>query len=232
MALAEVEKDKLKRFKNESKEYREARDRLLEAEIALRAQVEEVARQRRQLPLGGRVPEDYVFEEMTPDGKTRSVKLSELFAPGKDSLIVYNYMYGPKMAKPCVMCTSIVDGLNASAPHVTQRVNLVAIAKSPIERIMAFARPRGWDKIRILSSAKNTYNRDYHGEDEKEGQWPMANVFVKKDGAIHHFWGSELIAVPMPNANERHVDMVWPLWNLFDWTPEGRGTDWYPKLEY
>jgi len=30
----------------------------------------------------------------------------------------------------------------------------------------------------------------------------------------------------------RHVDPIWPLWNLFDFTPEGRGTNWYPKLSY
>jgi predicted dithiol-disulfide oxidoreductase (DUF899 family) len=221
-----------KHYKNESPEYRAAREKLLQSEVALREMTEAVARERRALPLGGRVPENYVFEEMTPDGKTRSVKMSDLFAPGKDTLIVYSYMYGPKMANPCVMCTSIVDGLNANAPHVTQRVNLVAVAKSPIERFMNFARGRGWDKIRLLSSSQNTYNRDYFGEDEKEAQWPMANVFVKRGDAIHHTWGSELIDVKFPGGNERHVDIVWPLWNLFDWTPEGRGTDWYPKLQY
>ena len=231
MAVTETART-TKRFKNESPEYRTAREKLLQSEVALREMTELVARERRALPLGGRVPEDYVFEEMTPDGGTRSVTMSELFRPGKDTLIVYNYMYGPKMAKPCVMCTSIVDALNASAIHVEDRMNLVAVAKSPIERFTTFARGRGWDKIRLLSSNKNTYNRDYFGEDEKEAQWPMANVFVKRDGGIHHTWGSELIDVRFPGGDPRHVDIIWPLWNLFDWTPEGRGTDWNPKLQY
>ncbi|HZE20408.1 MAG TPA: DUF899 family protein, partial [Candidatus Angelobacter sp.] len=103
MELKEANRKATKHFKNESPEYRKAREKLLESEVALRAMTEDVARQRRALPLGGRVPEDYVFEEMTPDGTVRSVKMSELFAPGKDTLIVYNYMYGPAMAKPCVM---------------------------------------------------------------------------------------------------------------------------------
>jgi len=232
MELKEANRKATKHFKNESPEYRKAREKLLESEVALRAMTEDVARQRRALPLGGRVPEDYVFEEMTPDGTVRSVKMSELFAPGKDTLIVYNYMYGPAMAKPCVMCTSIVDALDASAQHVNDRMNLVVVAKSPIERIMQEARRRDWKKARLVSSSKNTYNRDYFGEDEKESQWPMANVFVKKDGALHHTWGSELIDVDMPGGEGRHVDIIWPLWNLFDWTPEGRGTDWHPKLQY
>jgi predicted dithiol-disulfide oxidoreductase (DUF899 family) len=232
MELKEASRKITKRFKNESPEYRQAREKLLESEIALRQMTEDVARERRALPLGGKVPEDYVFEEMTPEGTTRSVKMSELFAPGKDTLIVYNYMYGPKMKTPCVMCTSIVDGLDSSSPHVTDRVNMVVVAKSPIERIMEIARHRGWKKIRLLSSSQNAYNRDYFGEDEKEDQYPMANVFVKKGDAIHHTWGSELLDVDMPGGEGRHVDIIWPLWNLFDWTPEGRGTDWHPKLEY
>lgn len=222
----------MKHFKNESREYREARDRLLRSEIALREQMETVARERRDLPLGGRVAEDYTFEEMAPDGAVRSVKLSELFAPGKDSLIVYSYMYGPNMKTPCTSCTSIIDGLDASAAHVTQRTNLVVVAKSPIQRIMEFTKPRGWNKIRILSSNKNSYNKDYFAEDEKESQNPMVNVFVKRGGAIHHFWGSELFYVKNQGGDPRHVDMIWPLWNLFDMTPEGRGKDWYPKLSY
>ena len=222
----------MKHFKNESREYREARDRLLRSEIALREQMETVARERRDLPLGGRVAEDYTFEEMAPDGAVRSVKLSELFAPGKDSLIVYSYMYGPNMKTPCTSCTSIIDGLDASAAHVTQRTNLVVVAKSPIQRIMEFTKPRGWNKIRILSSNKNSYNKDYFAEDEKESQNPMVNVFVKRGGAIHHFWSSELFYVKNQGGDPRHLDMIWPLWNLFDMTPEGRGKDWYPKLSY
>jgi len=222
----------MKHFKNESREYREARDRLLRSEIALREQMETVARERRDLPMGGRAAEDYTFEEMAPDGAVRSVKLSELFAPGKDSLIVYSYMYGPNMKTPCTSCTSIIDGLDASAPHVIQRTNLVVVAKSPIQRIMEFTKPRGWNKIRILSSNKNSYNKDYFAEDEKESQNPMVNVFVKRGGAIHHFWGSELFYVKNQKGDPRHVDMIWPLWNLFDMTPEGRGKDWYPKLSY
>src|SRR5262245_44554778 len=204
MELKEATRKATKHFKNESPEYRKAREKLLESEVALRQMTEDVARQRRALPLGGQVPEDYVFEEIS-DGKTRAVKMSELFAPGKNTLIVYNYMYGPNMKTPCVMCTSIVDGLEASAQHVNDRMNIVVVAKSPIDGIMKEADRRGWTKVRLLSSAKNSYNRDYFGEDEKGDQWPMANVFVKKDGAIHHTWGSELIDVKYPGGDERHV---------------------------
>jgi len=54
-------------------------------------------------------------------------------------------------------------------------MNLVVVRKSPIERICRRPRRRDWKKARLVSppSSKNTYNRDYFGEDEKESQWPM-----------------------------------------------------------
>lgn len=221
------------RFPNETAEYRRARNRLLKAEIALRKQVEAVAAQRRKLPPGGTVAEDYVFEEPVDVMGTRRVKLSELFAPGKDALILYSFMYGPAMQRPCPSCTSIIDSLDGAAVHVEQRVNLAVVARSPLPRILTFARERGWRHLKFLSSAGNSYNRDYLAEDAAGNQWPMLNVFFRKAGKVRHVWGAELLYTKAEkNQNQRHVDMIWPLWNLLDVTPEGRGTDWYPRLSY
>src|SRR6185295_10436283 len=221
------------RFPGESTDYRAARNELLDAEIELRRQLEAVAAQRRTLPLGGEVPEDYAFDEQNEDGVIRQVRLSQLFGEGKDTLIVYSYMYGPQMEQPCVSCTSILDGLDGEAPHVVQRVNLAVVAKSPVERIQRFARYRGWRHLRLLSSAKNTYNRDYHGETPDGDQIPALNVFVRRDGRVYHFYNTELLYAPTePGQDGRHVDLIWPLWNLFDLTPEGRGEKWYPRISY
>src|ERR1051325_9527216 len=145
------------RYQGESDGYRAARTRLLQAELDLRRQLEAVAALRRELPLGGRVETDYVFEEAT-DGEPRPVRLSELFAPGKRSLVLYSYMYGPAMPEPCPMCTSFLDGIDAYAPHLTQRVNLAVVAKSPANRLRAWASRRGWKGLRLPSSAANSYN--------------------------------------------------------------------------
>jgi len=221
------------RFPNENSNYRRARNRLLKAEIALRKQVEAVAALRRKLSAGGAVPQDYVFEGVDQLMGVRSVRLSELFAPGKDTLILYSFMYGPAMTQPCPSCTSIIDSLDGAAAHVSQRANLAVVAKSPLQRILGFARERGWRHVRLLSSAGNSYNQDYHGEDADGKQWPILNVFVKHNGKVRHFWASELMFAPAEKGqNQRHVDMIWPLWNLLDVTPEGRGKDWYPKLQY
>jgi predicted dithiol-disulfide oxidoreductase (DUF899 family) len=225
------------RFPNESIEYRKARDDLLRAEMDLRRNLESVAALRRKLPLGGAVPEDYEFEEGARDlddtRGTRPVRLSELFTREGASLVVYSFMYGPKMKEACPSCTSILDSLDRAAPHVTQRINLAVVAKSPIERIRTHARNRGWRNLRLLSSAHNSYNRDYHGENASESQLPALNVFVRRDGKIHHASCTELLFVaPEPGQHGRHVDLIWPVWNLFDFAPEGRGTDWNPKLSY
>ena len=216
-------------FPGESAEYRSARDKLLESERELRRQIEAVAEERRKLPLGAEIAQDYLFHDLNGS----EVRFSQLFADGKDSLIVYNYMYGPQMAQPCVMCTSILDGLDGQTPHVRQRVSFAVVAKSPAERIRAFAQPRGWRFLPLYSSHGTTYNHDYHGEDEKGAQMPMLNVFVRRDGRVHHAYGTELLFAAWDAGQDaRHVDLIWPLWNLFDFTPEGRGSDWYPKLSY
>lgn len=216
-------------FPGESARYRAARSRLLAAERDLRKHVEQVARQRRKLPLGGAVPLDYVFEE----DEGRSVKMSELFRDGLDTLMLYSFMFGPQMKQACPMCTSFIDSLNGAAPHVGQRLNLAIVAKSPIGRLREFGSERGWHNLRLLSSAHNSYNRDYYGETPDGGQIPILSVFVRRAGTIHHFYSTELAFAPVERGqNQRHIDMAWPLWNLLDYTPEGRGADWFPRLSY
>ena len=213
-------------FPNESKDYRSAREKLLEAEVDLRKRIEEVAALRRKLPTGGEVPQDYAFE-----GVEGPVRLSQLFEKDK-TLVAYSFMYGPKMAEPCPMCNAMLDALNGNAQHIAQRTNLVVIAKSPLARILEHAKSRGWSNLKLLSSEKNNYNRDYGGETPDGSQMPMLNVFVK-NGQVRHFYGTEMLhAKSSPGQDPRHIDSVWPLWNLLDFTPEGRGKDWYPKLNY
>jgi predicted dithiol-disulfide oxidoreductase (DUF899 family) len=227
------------RFPGESDEYRAARDELLEAEIRLRGMIEAVAAQRRRLPLGGEVPTDYGFEEFAGDAENpRTVRLSELFDDGKDTLFLYSFMFDPDeagepLAVACPACTSIIDALDGETPHIAQRVNLAVSTKAPIERFREHARSRGWRNIRLLSSANATYNHDYHTEASDAKQDPIATVFVRREGRIHHFWSSELYFVGTDSGQHcRHVDFMWPLWNVFDRTPEGRGSGWGPRLSY
>ncbi len=223
------------RFPGESPDYRNARDELLRAEVELRRQTEAVAAQRRRLPLGGRVPTDYVFEEGSVDSDTTApVALSELFEDGKDVLFLYNFMYGPAMETPCPMCTSFIDALDGEVRHLNQRINLAIVARNPIERLRAHARRRGWRDVRLLSSAGNTFNRDYLGEDEQGDQRPIGHVFVRTSDGVRHAYSTELAFTDAdaPNQNPRHIDSMWPLWNVFDLTPIGRGDDWFPSLEY
>ena len=222
-------------FPGESLEYRAARDRLLEQEAELRRVTEAVAAARRELPPGGVVAQDYVFQQAGPGGTPTEVRLSELFVRGLDTLVIYNFMFPRALDDegPCPHCTSMLDALDGAAQHITQRVNFAVVAKAPLPRILAHAHQRGWRGLQLLSSAGTTYNRDYFGEDAEGGQRPMLNVFQRDGEAIRHFWGSELLDAPTePGQDPRHVDSIDPQWNLFDFTPQGRGTDWYPDLSY
>lgn len=226
------------RFPGESEDYRRARDELLHAEVALRRELERQAALRRALPLGGAVPTDYVFMASGPDEDAPTeVRLSELFADGKDTLLLYSFMIvapeqGLSFIGPCPSCTSIIDGIDGQLPHISHRVNFAVAGNAPIEEFREHARRRGWRHVRLLSSAGSNYSRDYGAETAEGHQWPMATVFVRRSGIIHHLWSSEMFFVRGGEGEEtRHVDFMWPMWSIFDRTPEGRGTD-APRLDY
>jgi predicted dithiol-disulfide oxidoreductase (DUF899 family) len=239
------------RFPGESLEYRTARDALLEREIDLRREMEAVAAARRALPPGGEVPEDYVFQGAGPDGGPADIRMSELFAPGTESLAIYNYMFprspqdprpGPEGGRtaelplaqgPCPSCTTLLDQLDAVMPHSDPLLNFYAVAGAPIEHVLTFARERGWRHMRVLSAAGTSFKRDYHGETEDGSQIPMLNVFHRDGGVIRHFWSSELMFAPVDGDQDpRHVGTLEPLWNLIDLTREGRRPDWNEQLSY
>ena len=238
-------------FPGESADYRAARDRLLDQEIELRRAMEAVAEARRRLPPGGIVPQDYVFQAQEPGGDPGEVRLSELFAQGRNSLVIYSMMFprapgddrpGPPGGQtallplaegPCPSCTAFLDQLDGAAEHASQHVNLAVAGKAPIGHIVTFAAERGWRRLRLLSSAGTTYNRDYLAETPDGEQQPMLNVFHRDGDTIRHFWGSELFYAPEdPGQDPRHIGTIEPVWNLFDLTPEGRGTDWDERLSY
>ncbi len=235
----------------ESTEYRAARNRLLEQEVELRRAMEAVAAARRELPAGGVVPEDYVFQGAGDDGSPTDVRLSGLFEPGKDSLAIYSFMFprdpsddrpGPRAGRtallplaegPCPSCTALLDQLDGAAEHARPHMNLAVVAKAPLARLLTFADERGWRRLRLLSSSANTYNRDYLAETAEGHQRPMLNVFHRDGETIRHFWGSELFYAPTDAGQDpRHVGTLEPVWNLFDLTPEGRPPDWDEQLSY
>jgi predicted dithiol-disulfide oxidoreductase (DUF899 family) len=224
------------RFPGETTEYRRARNRLLKAEIELRRQQEAVAVQRRKLPLGGEVREDYVFDAAVQGRKEfKKIRLSKLFAPGKDTLFIYNFMFPEAVGSmtPCPSCTSIIDAIDGASRHVVPRVNFAIVAKAPIAKFRQHAQKRGWRHAQLLSSTNNSFNADYRAEGADGQQFPLAHVFVRRGKKIRHFWSSELWFAP-PEAHEdmRHVDFMWPMWSIFDTTPKGRGATWGAQLEY
>lgn len=212
-------------FPNESDEYRQARDALLAEEIELRRHIERVAEQRRQLPPGGEVTRNYRFE-----GEDGPVDFADLFL-GKDTLVAYSYMYGPERERPCPMCTSLMSAWDGEAPDIEQRVAFAMISRSPIERLVSFKKERGWENLSLYSDPSGDYTRDYVSAEDADV--PAYNVFTRRDGTIRHFWSGEMGPVTAdPGQDPRGAPDLMPLWNILDTTPEGRGRDWYPKLEY
>jgi predicted dithiol-disulfide oxidoreductase (DUF899 family) len=212
---------------NESAEYRAARTALLAEEIELRRHIARVAAQRRALPPGGPVVGDYRFE-----GENSPTDFAGLFG-GKQTLVVYSYMFGPERERPCPMCTNTLGGWEGNAADIGQRVSLAVVARSPIERLIVWKRERGWRNLRLFSDLNGAYSRDYFGILPNGSEVPALNVFTRRDGTIRHFWSGEMTSSTAdPGQDPRGAPDPAPLWMVLDLTPEGRAADWYPKLEY
>ncbi|HEY2861724.1 MAG TPA: DUF899 family protein [Terracidiphilus sp.] len=212
-------------YPNESAEYRSARNALLAEEIELRRHVERVAAQRRALPPGGPIASDYELV-----GETGPVSFSTLFGD-KQTLMVYSMMYGPQRKLPCPSCTSFLSSWNGTAVNLRERVAVVVSARSPIERLIEYKKQRGYASLPFVSDQTGEYTRTYVNADDADV--PGFSVFTRSGEVIRHFYSGELSgAMADPRQDPRGAPDLDPLWLMLDITPEGRGTDWYPRLEY
>lgn len=213
--------------------YRTRRAELLEAEIALKDQIERVAALRRSLSLDT-VVEDYVFQEGRLDlaageEPRPAVRLSQLFEHPAQTLVLVQFMFGGRQAQPCPMCTMWADGYDGVVPHLRQRVAFGVVVAGDVAAIRAWGRTRGWRHVRLLSSAGTTFKRDFGMEDADGGQRPGVSVFrLGDDGRPRHFYTQCAV---MGEGHWRGMDLLSPVWNILDLTPEGRG-DWMPKRSY
>jgi predicted dithiol-disulfide oxidoreductase (DUF899 family) len=224
---ADLARNSPMRWPNESPEYRRAREALLAEEIELRRHIERVAEQRRALPPGGAIPQMYRFQS-----ERGPVTFADLFGD-KQTLVLYSYMFGPQRERPCPMCTSLLSAWEGEARDIEQRVALAVVARSPIEKLVAFKKERGWRNLKLYSDTSGDFSRDYHNIAPDGGDIPGFNVFTRRDGAIRHFWGGEMgFDSADPGQDPRGAPDLMPIWTILDATPEGRGTDWYPKLDY
>lgn len=212
-------------YPNESAEYRAARNALVAEEIELRRHIERVASQRRALPPGGEIAKD--FELISELGPTR---FSSLFGD-KDTLMVYSMMYGPQRKAPCPSCTSFLSAWNGIAVNLRQRVAIAVTARSPIARLLDYKRDRSFTNLPFVSDPTGEYTRTYVNAEDADV--PGFSVFTRRDDVVSHFYSGEFSgAMADPGQDPRGAPDPDPLWLMLDLTPEGRGTDWYPKLHY
>jgi predicted dithiol-disulfide oxidoreductase (DUF899 family) len=213
-------------YPNDSADYRDARRALLVEEIELRRHIARVAAQRSKLPPGGEAP---AYEFLDAAGRT--VTLTDMFG-AHDTLVTYFWMYGPQRERPCPMCTSLLGSFDTPARDLTQRVALAVIGRSPVSRQLAFARERGWRNLQFYQCVGDGFPRDYRGLAPDGSEWPALDVWVKDQNAVRHFWAGESAGTQDPGQDPHGAPDPTPLWTLLDLTPGGRGTDWYPKLDY
>lgn len=217
-------------FPGESEAYRKARTALLAQEIALQRMIDGVAEQRRSLPPGPAITKDYRFATMNGGDP---VGLAGLF--GKhDTLVAYFWMYGPERPRPCPMCTNLLGPLDANAVDIGQRVALIVLGRSPVERQIAFAQERGWQHLRFAQTLGDEFALDFGGLDPDKGwEYPVMMVFRKDGEVIRLFWKGAMTGEMADDGKDpRGGPDLATLWPVLDLTPDGRGSDWYPLLQY
>jgi len=222
------------RLVNEPREYLQKREELRLAEMEMFRSTERVAALRRALPDGAEVT-DYVFQEGlrdldAPDSPATAVRLSELFSGPGRSLIVYHFMYGKRNTTACPMCTMWIDAFNGIAPHLAQNVDLAIVAAADTATLRTYARTRGWHNLRLLSAGDSTFKYDFRSENAEGQQDSALSVFTRDAaGTLRHFYTTH----PWldDDMNERGIDLLQPVYNMLDLTPQGRG-DWYASLDY
>lgn len=225
---AELVKKRRTPFKGESDAYRAARTALLAEEIEFRRHMTRLVEQRQALPPGPVIEKNYRFK----DANGAELGLLDLFGD-KSTLVSYFWMFGPQRERPCPMCTNWLGALNGNAADIKQRVALKVLGRSPVDRQIAFAQERGWRDLDFLQTIGDDYANDLDLLDEK-GFELAAIVVYKRDGdKVRLFWSSEMSGdMADPGQDPRDAPDIASLWSILDLTPEGRGTDWYPKLRY
>ncbi len=140
-------------------------------------------------------------------------------------------MYGPDRKEPCPVCTSFLTSWNGVAVNLRERCAIAVTARSPIQRLIQYKQLRGFLRLPILSDTSGDFTRAYVSAEDKD--IPGFSVFTRRDGTVRHFYSGEMSgAMADPGQDPRGAPDADPLWLMLDLTPEGRGADWYPKLNY
>ena len=210
-------------------EWLATRKQFLEREKELTQLRDDLARQRRELPME-KVEKNYMF-----DGPSGKVTLADLFG-GRSQLIVYHFMFGPEWKEGCPSCSFIADQFDSIRLHMGQRdITLAAVSRATLPEIAAFKKRMGWE-FPWVSSFGNDFNYDYNVSFEKSDiesgkaiynyetssfpseEGPGASVFYKKDGEIYHTY----------STFGRGLDMMLNAYNFIDLTPKGRDEEGLP----
>lgn len=210
----------------ESDAYTAARKDLLRAEIEERRVMTRVAEQRRALPPGPVMPRDWHFK----DEHGFDASLADLFGD-RDTLFVYFWMYGPKRERPCPMCATSLAALNGNARSIKQRVSFKVLGRSPVRRQYAFAQERGWRDLDFVQTVGDDFASFFGALNDDGSENPVMAVFIRDGDDVRLFWAAQMpMQAADPGQDPRGGPDLQNLWVVLDMTPEGRGTDWHPKL--
>jgi predicted dithiol-disulfide oxidoreductase (DUF899 family) len=136
-------------------------------------------------------------------------------------------MFAPEWDEGCKSCSFWADGFERLIPHLAARdTTLVAVARAPLEKLVAFKRRMGWT-FDWVSSAGSDFNYDYAvsftADQIKSGsgiynfgtsgfgiaEAPGISVFYRDaSGDIFHTYSCFARGLEMMNAAYQYLDLT------------------------
>lgn len=157
-------------------EWKKARFALLEKEKEATKIHDDLAAERRRLPMV-KIEKEYRFEGMLGE-----FSLSGLF-DGRPQLVVYHFMYHAQKKSFCNGCCMMVDNMGHPAHLHARGVSRALITRAPLDELIQFQQRMAW-RERMFSSAKSDFNDDF-GVSTPKGEVFGLSVFLKDGDDIY-----------------------------------------------
>jgi predicted dithiol-disulfide oxidoreductase (DUF899 family) len=209
-----------------------ARTELLTREKELTRMRDELAADRRRLPME-KIQKDYRFTG--PEGE---LTLEQLFE-GRKQLIVGHFMFDPAWEDGCASCTAGADEMSAGhLEHLHARdTTLAYVSRAPYEKLTRYRTKRGWtfpwyssygsdfnfDFAVTLDAAVAPPTYNYKDADElrgmgfePSGEFPGRSSFLRNADGIFHTY----------SVFARGTETIGGSYYLLDETALGRQEEW------
>lgn len=191
-------------------EWEQANQAMLAKEKAHMAASDRLAAERRTMPW---LAMDTSYQFVGTTGKS---DLAGLFK-GRKQLIVYHFMFGPKINgwpnAGCVGCSMFLDQVGHLSHLHARDVEFALVSPAPLEHLEGYRKSMGWNVP--WYSGPEAFNTACNVSDEQGNSFGLS-FFYREGSKVYRTYF----------VSRRGVEAYGTLWSFLDSTPLGRQEDW------